>query len=212
MQDKKGQNKLIIFGCGGHARAVLDVVLYNGDYTSIAFVDENAREGEKILNFPVVKEYDIRGGEAVFVAIGDNKKRITLGASLEKLHPKNLVSIVSKRAHIGESATIGKGVFVAHNTHIGIGSRVEDFALINTSSSIDHECSVGCGTFVAPSATLCGKVNLGINCFVGANATIIDNISVCDNVVIGAGATVIKNIEQAGTYIGTPAKRRSENK
>ena len=35
------QDRLVIFGCGGHAKAVLDVVLTNNDYEDIVFVDEH---------------------------------------------------------------------------------------------------------------------------------------------------------------------------
>jgi len=32
-------------------------------------------------------------------------------------------------------------------------------------------------------------------------------LSICDNVIIGAGSVVIRDIEDAGTYVGNPAKR-----
>jgi len=42
---------------------------------------------------------------------------------------------------------------------------------------------------------------------IGAGAVVTDKISICDNVIIGAGSVVIRDIEDAGTYVGNPAKR-----
>ncbi len=196
------KERLVILGCGGHARAVLDVILYNNQYKDIIFADKNARENETILGYPVYKQYKITG-EKVFVAIGDNCKRRTL---CEKYY-SNLISVVSKTAYIGKNVNIGKGVFVAHSSHIGILSDIDDFCVINTSASIDHECKIGKGSFIGPNSTICGKVTVKENVFIGAGTTIIDNISIIDNTVIGAGAVVIKDITSCGTYVGIPAAK-----
>jgi len=196
--------KLIILGCGGHARSVLDVVLYNNSkWNDVILVDENANNGETMLGFPIIKAYDVNE-EDVFVAIGNNDKRSTLSVK----YYNNLVSIISDRAYIGHSTNIGKGVFIAHNAHVGVLSQVNDFSLINTSASVDHDCYIGKSCFIAPNATLCGKVHLGENVFIGAGATIIDSVRICDNVTIGAGAIIIKNIEKPGIYVGNPVKEK----
>jgi sugar O-acyltransferase (sialic acid O-acetyltransferase NeuD family) len=195
------KDKLVIIGCGGHAKAVLDVVLNNGDYENVVLLDDNAREGEKILGYDVVKDCNITT-EDVFVGIGDNKIR----TELCKKYYENLTSIVSKNAYIGAGVTLGKGVFVAHRAHIGVLSQVGDFAVINTSASVDHECVIGEGAFIAPNSTLCGKVVVGKNCLLGAGATAIDNMSICDDTKVGAGAVVVKKIETLGTYVGAPAR------
>ena len=194
-------DKLIIFGCGGHAKAVLDVVLYNGEYKEIIFVDENAKENETILDFPVIKNYTITK-EDVFIAVGNNEKRMQLG----KKYYKNLVSIVSKKAYIGKNVTIGKGVFVAHNAQVGIMSRISDFCIINSSASLVHECVLAETVFIGPNTTLCGKVHIGNNSFIGASATIIDNIKINKNITIGASTVVIKDLIKEGIYVGNPAR------
>ena len=196
------KERLVILGCGGHAKAVLDVILYNNKYKDIIFVDNNARENEIILGYPVYKQYEITD-EKVFVAIGNNSKRQAL---CEKYY-NNLISVVSKTAYIGKNVSIGQGVFVAHNTHIGILSDINDFCIINTSASIDHECKIGKASFIGPNVTLCGKVSVKENVFIGAGTTLIDNISITDNTVIGAGAVVIKDITSCGTYVGIPAAK-----
>jgi hypothetical protein len=50
-------NSLIIFGCGGHARSVADIILYNKPNAQLTFVDENAKMNENILGFNVIRNY-----------------------------------------------------------------------------------------------------------------------------------------------------------
>lgn len=200
-------DKWVIVGCGGHARSVADVILYNTPEAEITFLDENARASETILGFPVVSSIDITN-ENVIVAIGDNACRTRFS---EKYY-SNLVSVVSKNAYIGKDVKIGKGVFVAHNVHIGVLSTVDDYSIINTGALIDHECSIAKASFIGPNATLCGKVVIGENSFIGAGTTIKDNICVNSDIVVGAGSCVVRNLDKRGTYIGCPARLLEANR
>jgi sugar O-acyltransferase (sialic acid O-acetyltransferase NeuD family) len=193
--------QLIIFGCGGHARSVTDVILYNEPHRKILFVDKNAQKGETILKFPVISDYTVTN-EDVFVAIGDNKLRYEVC----KQHYKNLVSVISNRAYLGKDISIGKGVFIAHNAHVGIFSKLNDFSVVNTSASVDHECTIGIAATISPGTVLCGKVTVGNFSWIGANATVRDNIKITDNVIIGMGGVVIKDVNHPGMYVGCPIK------
>lgn len=195
------RNKLIIIGCGGHAKSVADVALFRDPALDIIFVDDNAKNNERILNYHVVKKYNITN-EQVIIAIGDNIKRTTIG----QFYYKNLTSIVSSTAYVSTNSKIHNGVFVAHNATIGTLSEIRDFSLINTAASLDHECSIGKGSSVGPNCTLCGNVTVGDNVFIGAGTIIKDKINICDNVIIGAGSIILKNITEPGTYYGNPVK------
>lgn len=196
------EEKYIIVGCGGHARSIADVILYNDYNADIIFLDKNARHNEKILGFPVVSSYDITN-EKVIVGLGDNLKR----KELSLMYYDNLSNVISKTAYIGKSVQLGKGIFIAHNAHVGVMSKIEDFSIINTGASIDHECFLEKASFIAPNATLCGKVMVGENSFIGAGATVIPEIKICKNSTIGAEAVIIRNITEEGTYVGNPAEK-----
>ena len=43
--------------------------------------------------------------------------------------------------------------------------------------------------------------------FLGIGTAVIPSLSIVSNTVIGAGATLIENIDNAGVYVGTPARR-----
>jgi len=195
------KDSLVIIGCGGHARSAADVYLLNNPNSDIIFIDENAKDGEQILGFPVFKNYNITS-ESVFIAIGDNKKR----AELTKKY-SNLCSIISKTAYIGREVKIGNGVLIAHNTHIGVGTKICDNTIINSSASIDHDCVIGANSHIAPNSTICGRVTIGKNVFIGAGSTIIDKLFICDDTIIGAGSIIYQNIDTAGVYVGKEGQK-----
>lgn len=195
------QNKYIIFGCGGHARSVADVILFNDSDSKIIFIDDKAKEGETLYGFPVIKNCEIDDVK-VALGIGDNNSRRVMYEKFQS----NLVTVVSNDVYQGKDSNIGNGTFVAHNAHIGPLARVGNGCIINTHCVLDHEVVIGDFSHISVNATLCGKVKIGSNVFVGAGAVIKDNVKVCDDVVIGAGAVVVKDINEKGVYVGCPAK------
>lgn len=196
------QNKWVIFGCGGHARSIADVILYNDRSANIVFVDQNAGKNETLLGFPVLPDYTVTN-EKVAIGVGNNSKRITLSLK----YYNNLVSVYSKNAYVSHFAKLGKGVFIGHHAHIGVLTFVNDFVVVNTSASIDHDCELQTGSFIGPNATLCGKVLIGEASFVGASAVVRDKITVSSNIIIGTGAVVVENLTEKGTYVGVPARQ-----
>jgi len=196
------QDRWIIIGCGGHARSIADVIIFNDENADIIFLDEKARPNEKLLGYPVVAAYNITE-EKVIVGLGDNLKR----KELSKRYYNNLANVVSKNAYVSKYAKLGKGVFIAHKAHVGVLSEVNDFAIVNTGADVDHECFLGEASFIGPNSALCGKVSIGENTFLGAGVTVIPEIKIGKDITIGAGALVNKNINDCGTYVGVPAEQ-----
>lgn len=195
-------NKLIIIGCGGHARSVADVLLSRFPNISIVFVDENAQPNETILSFPVQSFMPIKA-EALHVAIGDNSLR-------EKWVLENTaspVSVISNSAVVSPSSTIEKGSFIAHGSYVGPLTEIGRGSIINTGALVEHEVKMEEFSHMAPNSTICGRCHIGRNVVLGAGSTIIDRVHVCNDVIIGANSTVISDITCAGTYVGSPVRR-----
>lgn len=198
--------KLMIYGCGGHARSILNTVFEAYEKDTVILVDENARENERILGCRTLRE-DIQLRDVPFiVAAGDNVKRMNIFKN-NMMAGREAISIISKTAEIGVDARIGQGTFVAKNVYIGPEVRIGQNSIINTNAVIEHETTIGSHTHVAPRAVICGRCKVGSNVFIGAGAVIKDNIEICDNVMIGAGAVVVKNILEQGIYVGVPCKK-----
>ena len=195
------ENSIIyIIGCGGHARSVADVILNNNPEQHLIFVDENAKDGETILGFPVVKVLP-NEAEQIFVAIGDNKKRKELSQD------KKLINVISKYAYVSSSAKLEDGIFVGEGAHIGPLANIGQGTIINTNAVIEHEDKIGEFSHISVNTTVCGRVNIGSNVFLGAGSIVKDGISVCNNVTVGVGGVVVKNIINNGIYIGVPVRK-----
>jgi UDP-3-O-[3-hydroxymyristoyl] glucosamine N-acyltransferase len=91
-------------------------------------------------------------------------------------------------------------VVINPSVKIGIG------CIVNTCSSVDHDCVIDNFTHLCPNTHFAGTVSVGKYCTFGIGTQVINNINICDNACFGAGAVVVKDIVAEGTYIGVPAK------
>ena len=63
--------------------------------------------------------------------------------------------------------------------------------ILNTNSTVDHECVLGNGVHVMGGASIAGRVIIGDFSTIGTNATILPNLKIGKNVFIGANATIV---------------------
>jgi UDP-3-O-[3-hydroxymyristoyl] glucosamine N-acyltransferase len=62
---------------------------------------------------------------------------------------------------IGKNVVIGIGVAIMAGAIINPYSQIGDFAIINTKTSVDHDCIIGKFSSLAPNVTLGGNVKIG---------------------------------------------------
>ena len=200
------KKKIIIYGCGGHARSIINILLKNGCTNQVILVDENAADNEEILGCKVFKNYILDENDTYIVGIGDNLKRKKIFCELEKFSNMGF-SVIASTAEIGIESIWGMGTVIADKVHVGPCCEIGNNTIINTGSIIEHETVIGNHTHIAVNATICGRCTIGNNVFCGAGSTVIDKIRICDNVTVGAGSVVISDIIEPGTYVGVPAKK-----
>ncbi len=116
-------------------------------------------------------------------------------------------AITSPQAVVNEEVDLGAGTVVLDGVVVNSGTVVGGWSILNTNSTVEHDCRIGENVHVAPGATVSGGVTIGDNTMVGAGATVIQGITIGGDCVVGAGATVIRDLLTPGTYVGTPAKR-----
>jgi len=196
-------NKVIMFGCGGHSRSVVDTLLSVYQDVELVFVDNNAGDNEHRYGFPVLNR--VPAGEwSYFIAIGDNEQRKN---KFLEIGERNLITISSNRAYVSARSKIGSGCFIGNFSHVGPEVIIGANSIINTAAIIEHEVQVGKYCHIGPKAAVSGRCKIGDLVFVGVGATIKDYVTICSGVIIGAGAVVVKNITESGIYVGCPAKR-----
>ena len=203
------KSDLVIIGAGGHGRVVADIALKSEKYKNIYFLDDAVTSDQ--LGLPVlgtVSEVNNFCATAdFFVAVGnsDARKRITEiikseGCSIATLvHP---AAVIGKDVSIDEGSVIMAGVVINPCVKIGRG------VIVNTSSSIDHDCRICDYSHISVGAHIAGMTTIGRGTWVGAGSTVIESLSVCDDCFIGAGSVVVKSIAESGKYFGVPARKK----
>ena len=196
--------KLTIIGASGHGKVVADIARLNG-YNEIEFLDDNT-ELHSCGKWPVVGTSDHAAEieNDLFVAVGNAAIRERI---MERLRDKHLVTLIHPSAVIAEDVEIGVGSVVMAGAVINPGTRIGKGCIINTSSSVDHDCVLGDYVHVAVGSHLAGTVSVGKGTWIGAGATVSNNISICGSCMIGAGAVVVKSITEPGTYLGVPSRK-----
>lgn len=206
--DQRG--KMVLFGCGGHARSIIGAIREICSETELILVDPNVKTDEIILGCNTEREYGLNGNDGYIVAVGCNDKRGKLYGLLKEPGSGQPISVVSQYAHIGMEAEIGRGTFVSANAYVAPQAKVGYNSIINTGSVVEHEVKIGNHTHIAPHTTVCGRAEIGNHVFCGAGSIVIDKIRICDHVIIGAGAVVKEDITEPGTYVGVPARKIKE--
>jgi UDP-N-acetylbacillosamine N-acetyltransferase len=200
------KKSLIVFGFGGHARSVADVAVAAG-FNELMFIEENGREGEDFVGFPVRKTVDglSRSDWLCISASGDNcNRQKQLNSAIRD--GWTITTLIAPSATIGLGAVIGRGCLIGHHAHVGPMARVGDGCIINTSSVVEHECVIGDYVHAAVNSTVAGRSQLGDFVFLGAGATVIDRIIIASGIIIGANSVVVSSLTEQGTYVGVPVK------
>lgn len=131
--------------------------------------------------------------------------RYEISKKLEKLGLKPL-HIKFKSSHLDSSAVVGKGVQILPHAVVNANVVLGDYCIVNTNSTVEHDCQIGNGVHIMPGAVVLGNVKIGNYVTIGANSTILPGITISNNVVVGAGSVVIKNILNDQIVVGNPAK------
>ncbi|TMS92573.1 pilus assembly protein [Pseudoalteromonas sp. S201] len=103
-------------------------------------------------------------------------------------------TVIADSALVSDYSTLKCGVQVMNNCVVNIGSKVGENTIINTSTSIDHDCIIGAHCHLAPGTTLSGQVVIENNVHVATGVNVINNITIGHNTIIGVGANIIKAI------------------
>ncbi len=196
-----------VVGAGGHGKAVLAVCERASiDIRGVLDDTYEYNHDQLIISHKLVGKIKSEMGGRGIIAIGNNEVRKKLSQAMAL----NWETVICPSAIVHPSAKIGEGSIIMSGAHIGPDVKIGKHCIVNNGVNIEHDCMIDDFTHLAPNSILCGSVSIGKNCFIGANSTIINNINVFENIVIGAGSTVTQNISQAGTYVGSPARRLKE--
>jgi sugar O-acyltransferase (sialic acid O-acetyltransferase NeuD family) len=199
---------LIIYGAGGHAVSIANVALSAG-YTVKHFVDKNKR-GQNLLGVSIIgdiADLDNIDFYCFGIAVGDNAARERIYNEIEAKYTNlNFPPLVHASATISSFTSIGNGTVVMPKAVIGPNSKVGKFCLLNTHSSIDHDCIMLDFSSLAPAAVTGGTVQIGLRSAISIGATIKHGLKIGDDSIVGANSYLNIDLPSNQIAYGTPAK------
>ncbi len=209
---------LFVLCAGGHARVVIDILIRAGR-TPKGLIDADPELlGTDVFGVPVlgnddyVLDLDPNAVELVNT-LGNRPGQGQSGlhrrsALFEKFKAEgfSFASVVSADASVSANVDLQEGAHVITRAVVHPGSVLGANAILNTGASLDHDCTVGPHSHIAPWAVLCGGVTVGTECHIGARAVLVPGITVGDGAVAGAGAVVIDDVDAGATVAGNPAR------
>jgi sugar O-acyltransferase (sialic acid O-acetyltransferase NeuD family) len=205
---------LLIYGAGGHAKSIMEIVLQNHNYKLVGIVDDdNKLKGKQVLGIPVLgtrallPTIEKRGVLLAANGVGgiiDIAIRVGVFKLLESFG-YSFPTLVHPRATLETSAKVEEGVQVFANAYIGAEAVLHSRCMVNTNAVVSHDCEIGSYTHIAPGALLAGHVRVGERTLIGMGVTTTIGIKIGSGVRIGNGAIVLadvpdKMVIQAGRY------------
>lgn len=141
------------------------------------------------------------------VAIGGDggRDRIEIAEKLRRvgLKPKTLIH---PRSHLASDAVVGEGSQILINATLASRAEIGKQVILNSSSSVDHECKISDGCHIGPGAVLAGCIEVGECTFIGSGAVLLPGIKIGSHSIIGAGSVVTKNIPDGVIATGAPCR------
>lgn len=198
---KLKEKKLILVGAGGHAKVILDIIDLNKKKVTAVF------DLKDVLDVTFKKYIHIKTDQELSKKISYNKYDMVNGIGIipgknkeirkkifykYKLLGFSFISIVHPSAVVSKIVKLGEGINIMAGCVIQAGTKIKHNTIINTGSTIDHDCEIGENVHIAPGVTICGNVKVGNNCFIGAGSTILPGAIIPEDKVIPSGL-IVKN-------------------
>lgn len=201
---------VIIFGTGGHAKVVLDVARAAqhdicgvvDDRWSLPFWRDVPHLGNRLDLPNIVAKHS---NAAWIVAIGDAGIRREVATELENLGAVFAV-VIHPTAVLGTGVQVGSGSIVMAGTILQADVHVGRHTIINTASTVDHDCRIADYVHLSPGVRLAGNVCVEEATHLGIGACSIPGVRIGRYSTVGAGAVVIEDIPSDVVAVGCPAK------
>ena len=193
---------ILIYGGGGHAKAVMDMVRAIGTYEIAGIVDDKIPAGTEVLGIPVLGARLIlpqlvsNGLKRAANGVGgiiDIGIRVKIFSLLEE-SGFSFPALVHPRAAIEPSTQVGEGVQVFPQAYVGSATVLQPRCMVNTGAIVSHDCEIGSYTHIAPGAMLAGHVHVGERTLVGMGVTTAIGIRIGRGVRIGNSAILYADV------------------
>ncbi|WP_426190420.1 acetyltransferase [Massilia sp. DWR3-1-1] len=201
---------VIVISAGGFGRSLVNTS--HGDPASgvlwrvTGYLDNRpalaARCTLPILGDPM--SYQARAGESFICALGDPlQRRLYAAPILAQGAPfMNLCTGLFS----ADGIEMGVGCFFEPQVRCGVDTRFGDFVIVQSTSVIGYEVTVGSYTTIGAFVFVGGGAQIGENVTIHPHSTILPRVKIGAGAVVGAGSVVMANVPAGVTVLGNPAK------
>lgn len=197
---------IVIYGCGGHGKSVLDLLRALRVYRIAGFIDDGVPAGEIIMGLPVLggkdallglKDQGINQAVNAVGGIGNLQIRHRVFRNLREAGYR-FPAVAHPSAIIEPSASISSGVQVYPLAYVGSEVQVGFGTIVNTGAIVSHECILGDLVNISPGAILAGAVTVGDGALIGMGVTVNLQVTIGKGARVGNGATVKTDVPPNG--------------
>jgi sugar O-acyltransferase (sialic acid O-acetyltransferase NeuD family) len=211
------QTPIVIFGAGGFAREVLQIILDINDESAnsppwepLGFIVEEGYPNtpNTVHGLPVQLGYDwlaLHPEVHVVIAVGSSAGRSKIAARVSACG-NVFATLVHPKAWLGRQVAIGPGSVVCAGSLITTDIDIGEHVHVNIGCTVGHDAKLGNFVTVNPRVSISGNVVLGNGCEIGTGSVLIPHSNVGAWSIIGAGAIVTKPLSPNVTAVGAPAR------
>jgi len=203
---------IAVFGAGGHAKVVIDVLKVMGGWSVKGLLDESEElRGQSRWDYTVFGGCDQfsytyqLGIKHIIIALGENKNRQKIFNEALQFGFELAVA-VHPSAQIGSQVALGPGTLIVAGVIVNVDSQIGSNVILNTGSTIDHDCMIGNHAHISPGVHLGGGVRVEDCVHVGIGAVVLPGLTIGKGSEIGGGAVVTKDVPGGVVMAGNPAK------
>ena len=122
---------------------------------------------------------------------------------------------LKSHVELRQATAVGTGCYIDSGVKSSGKNRVGDEVTLRYDCIIARGCDIGDRSYICPQVMTnnvdhngneIGGAHVGVDCFIGTNVTLGAGLKITANTIVGSKAMVTRDIEEAGTYVGVPAK------
>lgn len=201
-----GPNALIVYGGGGHGKAVIDLVRSLNTYEIVGIVDDGLPVGSQVMGVPVLggaevlEELRARGVRLAANAIGGIGNIAPRVVVFDRLKAAgfDFPVLVHPSAVVEPTARLAEGVQIFPHAYVGSDAEIGFGCILNIAALAPHDCVLEEVVNLSPGVLLAGNVHIGARSLIGMGVTINLNLTIGAEARIGNGATVKADVPAGG--------------
>ena len=198
------QNELILYGGGGHAKSLIDLIHSEGRWTIAGIVDDRLEPGSNVLGvtvlgndriLPELWHKGIHHAVNAVGGIGDVGSRLAVFQKLREAGFQ-MPTILHPHAFVEPTATVADGCHLLYGVYIGSDSHVGFGCLLNSGVILSHDCILADYVNLSPGAILAGAVSIGERAQIGMGVTINLGLHIGAGVRVGNSAVIKADVPE----------------